>query len=98
VVGSTIGVAAGLVGDLERLILAASRSTSSGSSNRKVAAFGPCMPGSGLRKKVRRRDTVGCTGDADLGVCTGVGTRVDAAIASTCAGTKGAILSGTSIL
>ncbi|KAJ4337325.1 hypothetical protein N0V95_008374 [Ascochyta clinopodiicola] len=35
---------ASLIGDLERLILAASRMTSSGSSRRKVAALGPCTP------------------------------------------------------
>jgi hypothetical protein len=45
VIDGTEAVAAGFVGDLKRLALAASRRTCSGSSKSKVAALAPCMPG-----------------------------------------------------
>lgn len=51
---STEGVIVGLVGDLERLILAASRNISSGSSKRKEGALGPCTPGKLIRERLRR--------------------------------------------
>ena len=55
------------------------------------------MPGSGLREKVRRCDTIGRGGGEGMGV-SDVGIGADVAIASVLAGTNSAVSSGKSIL
>ena len=92
------GVAAGFVGDLERLILAASRKTSSGSSKRKVAAFRPCMPGNAVREKVRRCGIVGSVGELEVGACTCTCVNAGVAILSFDVSTNAAISSDTSTM